>query len=351
MALALEIPSGAWADAFSRRWLLVAAGVGRGVAFTSWLLWPSYPAFALGFALWGVSSAMRSGTVEALLYDELAAVGAAGRYPEILGRGETAALLALLAATGLATPAMIVGGYPLAGAASVLVSLAFSACSLSMPERPRARPARSGAGGPGHYLRTLRSGLAEVRGEPLVGRAVAIAAAVPALAALDEYLPVLARAMGTPAVSVPVVLLVPAVAMALGSAVAGRWAGVGPGRMAATFAVAALLLAGGASASHPSGMLAVAGYFGVMQFGMVITDARLQAVISGPARATILSVAGFGAEVGSLVLYAGFAAGSRWLPVPVLVGLAAVPVVALALVTRRWLPPRRPARQRAGDRR
>jgi MFS family permease len=68
----LEIPSGAWADAFSRRRLLALAGLLRAAGFALWLVWPSYEAFAAGFVLWGVSGAMQSGTIEALLYDELA---------------------------------------------------------------------------------------------------------------------------------------------------------------------------------------------------------------------------------------------------------------------------------------
>jgi MFS family permease len=257
----LEVPSGAWADAFSRRRLLAAAGLLRAVGFALWVAWPSYPAFAAGFLLWGASSAMQSGTAHALLYDELAAVGRTDRYVAIAGRGSTVALISVMAATALATPAYAAGGYPLLGAASVAVCLAYAVLALSFPETSR-RAATDEAGGIRRYAATLRAGLHEVRAVRLVRRAVLLAAVVPGLTALDEY--------------------------------------------------------------------------------RRLTEARMQAVISGPARATVLSVAGFGAEVAAVAIYLGFGVGATvgtgGLSVAVLVTLAGVPLLLVSLLARRWLP-------------
>jgi predicted MFS family arabinose efflux permease len=337
----LEIPSGAWADAFSRRGLLALGGLLRATGFALWVLFPSYPAFVAGFLLWGISSAMESGTLQALVYDELAALNAADRYTGILGRSETLSLVAMLGATALAAPAYAVGGYGLVGAASVAVCLASAVLAWSLPERPR--PRAQGSDGLSHYLHTLRAGLSEVRAGPRVLRAVALAAAVPALAALDEYLPLLARAMGAATVAVPLLLLLPTAAMAIGSGLAGRLAGASPRAVAVALTVGAVLLAAGAVTPHPTGMLAVAGFFAVMQYGMVLTDARLQETITGPARATVTSVAGFGSEVISVAIYLGFAAGSLGWDVPLSMALCAGPVLGLALLIRRWLPPHRAA--------
>jgi len=67
----LEVPSGALADATSRRALLVVAQLLTAAAFAVWVLAPSFAAFALGFALWGVAGALQSGALEALAYEEL----------------------------------------------------------------------------------------------------------------------------------------------------------------------------------------------------------------------------------------------------------------------------------------
>jgi MFS family permease len=352
-AFLLEIPSGAWADAYSRRRMLALAGVLRALAFTAWIAWPSYEAFAAGFVLWGASGAMQSGTTEALLYDELAALDSRSRYAGILGRGETAALLSVVAAMAAAAPAYALGGYLLVGLGSVAVSLASAAVALSFPETPRGRdPAGDGAeagepaggsdrGGLRRYLGTLRAGLAEVRGNRVVTRAAVLAAALPGLVAVEEYLPLLARDLGTPTVGVPLLLIVPTVAAAAVNAFAGRWAAAPAARVAAATAGAALLLAGGALVPHPAGMVPVAAAFGLLQVGLVLTDSRLQDSIQGPARATVTSVAAVGAEVLSLSVILVFAVGSLWAGVPVLIALCAAPLLALAGLIRRWLPPHR----------
>jgi hypothetical protein len=333
-AFVLEIPSGAWADAYSRRWLLAGGAVVRAVGFAAWTLWPTYWGFALGFVLWGIRSATSSGTREALLYDELAAAGGVHLYVRVRGRAGTVALAAMLVATALAAPAYAVGGFGLVGAASVAVCLGSAAVALSLPETPRVR------GLDGHrYLAHLRAGLREARRDRRVRRALLLAAAVPGLSAVDEYLPVLARALGASTVAVPLLLLLPAAAMAGASWFADRWAGAAPARVGATLALAGGLLAAGAWAGHPAGMLAVAAAFGILQFGSIVTEARLQRAISGPSRATVLSVSGFGAEVFAVAVYAGVgAAASASLDVTTLVALLGGPIAVAGLVAAFWLP-------------
>jgi hypothetical protein len=50
-------------------------------------------------------------------------------------------------------------------------------------------------------------------------------------------------------------------------------------------------------------------------------------------------VAGFGAELGAMVVFGGYATGSLALPPGVLLALLAVPISLIAVVVRRWLPP------------
>ena len=67
----LEVPSGAWADAVSRRTLLVLGPLLGAAGFALWVTVPSYGAFAAGFVLWGARGALGSGALEALVYEEL----------------------------------------------------------------------------------------------------------------------------------------------------------------------------------------------------------------------------------------------------------------------------------------
>jgi len=333
VALILEIPSGAWADVYSRRHLLALAGLLRAAGFLLWTVVPHYWAFAAGFVLWGIRSALSSGTRDALLYDELAAVGAVDRYTTVSGRASAVALGSMFAAIGLAAPVYALGGYPLIGALSVAACLGSSAVALSFPDRPRV--STSDSRGFSAYLGMLRSGLVEARGHPDVRRLVVLAAAAPGWTALDEYLPLFARETGVPTYAVPLLLLLPAAAMAGTGAVAGRFADLAPRRLAALIATAAVLLAGAVWWHQPAGFLLIAASFGALQLSIVLSSAWLQHAITGSARATVLSVAGAGAELGAVTLFGAYTLGSLWLGTSALLAASAVPLLALAWLAGR----------------
>ena len=62
-----------------------------------------------------------SGTFESLVYDELVLRDAADRYPSLIGWANSTAMLANLAATVLAAPLLVAGGYQLVGWVSVAI--------------------------------------------------------------------------------------------------------------------------------------------------------------------------------------------------------------------------------------
>src|SRR5918993_1918952 len=57
-AVVSEVPAGVLADRWSRRGVVVLAGVLQAVAFVVWTAGPSYGAFFVGFVIWGVSGAL-----------------------------------------------------------------------------------------------------------------------------------------------------------------------------------------------------------------------------------------------------------------------------------------------------
>ncbi|MEU7763586.1 MFS transporter [Nocardia sp. NPDC049190] len=133
----LEVPSGAWADTVSRRALLALSGVLLTGGFTLWTVVPSFPGFAAGFVLWGISGALASGTFEALLYDELVARGESAAYPRILGYTRAGAEGAVVVAIVVATPLYLWGGYPFVGWSSVAMAALHSGLALSLPTAPK----------------------------------------------------------------------------------------------------------------------------------------------------------------------------------------------------------------------
>lgn len=346
-AFLLEVPSGAWADVFSRRKLLVLGALIGGLGFASWIVVPSYAGFALGFVLWGISSALISGTFEAFVYDELAERGAADRYAGLIGRGKAAALVMNLAATALAAPLYELGGYPLLGAVSVCSCLAQAAVALSLPEAAPVATAdeteevEPGAGGGplGRYAAMLRSGLTEVATSRIVRKAVALVALLGGFLAFDEYFPLLAREIGASTTLVPLLIAGTVAAQAIGGALAGPAYRMRGSLLAIGLAVSAGLLAWGALSGTAQGFVPIAVGYGVMQLVIIVAEARLQDAITGPARATVTSVSGLFAEVFAVLVYAGFALGSLWLALPALVAGLTVPLFLTALITSSALPP------------
>ncbi|MEV0941327.1 MFS transporter [Micromonospora wenchangensis] len=328
-AIVLEVPSGAWADAVSRRLLLCLAPLLTGACFALWVLAGSWWAFALGFVLWGAGGALGSGALEALVYTELDRLGAAGRYARTMGRGRTAGVLGVLASRGLAGPVLAAGGYRAVGAASVLSAVLAAAVAIRFPEHRPAAPADEPAG-PGWWA-GLRAGLAEARADRRVRAAVLLVPAVTAVwGTLDEYAPLLARDTGVAASTVPLLLLPVWLGMTVGGLLAPAAERLTTRGYAALPALAAVALAVGAAVRHPAGFLLLGVAFGALQLATVLADARLQDRITGPGRATVTSVAGMGTDLAMIVAYAGYALVAATGGHPAAFVAAAVPYLLLA---------------------
>ncbi|WP_405134049.1 MFS transporter [Nocardia sp. NBC_01388] len=304
----LEIPSGAWADTVSRRALLIGSAALLVAAFSCWTLFPSYAGFALGFVLWGASGSLRSGTFEALLYDDLAARSATASYPRITGyvraAAESGALVGILAAA----PLYAWGGYPLIGWSSVAIAAVHTCTAAALPAAPKtvsareiedladaclsddgalppaaSSPLRSGGGpslasdggeplrsaaGPPlssgraeapqtggdpadsragvRYLRMLRLGLRESLRVRMIRRGLLLAAMLNGITAFDEYFALLAGNAGVAPSITPLLVGLTVAGGLAGTALAGRTESMRPRTMAAALFLGGVLFIGGA---------------------------------------------------------------------------------------------------------
>ncbi|GGJ70576.1 MFS transporter [Streptomyces brasiliensis] len=323
----LEVPSGAWADAVSRRLLLWLGPLLSAACFALWVLVPSYGAFAVGFVLWGAGGALVSGALEALAYDELGWLGAADRYAGVMGRVRAAGLVAVVAAMALAGPVFALGGYRAVGAGSVVACLLAAATATWLPEH-RAPSARSDGWGA-----TLRAGLAEARADRSVRGALLLVPAVGAVwGALDEYTPFLVRDTGVPDETVPYLLLTIWAGATTGGLLAGAGARLGRAGFAVLLTGAALALLTGAALRTPAGLALVALAFGGFQLATVLADARLQARIDDGCRATLTSVAGLGTDVATVAVYGAYAAVTSTTGHSTAFAWAALPYLVTALL-------------------
>ena len=325
----LEVPSGAWADAVSRRLLLGLAPLVTAAGFALWVLAPSYPAFAVGFLLWGAGGALASGALEALVYTELGHLGATARYARTMGRARTAGTAGVLLSTALAAPVLAFGGYPAVGAASVLACLLAAVVATRLPEhrspeppatvtRSDSAPAdRHGAdlaapdetGGDEDlgWWGSLRAGLAEARADRAVRSAVLLLAVVTAVwGALEEYTPLLAADTGVTRETVPLLLLLLSVGQTAGGLLAPLGERLTDRGYALLLAASGLALGAGALVAHPAGFVLVAASFCGFQLATVLADARLQDRITGTGRATVTSLAGTATDVGTIAVYGAY---------------------------------------------
>ncbi|WP_019607213.1 MFS transporter [Nocardiopsis sp. CNS-639] len=351
-----SVPAGAWADVVPRRYLLAAAPLLAACAFVLWLLWPGYWTFALGFVLWGAGGALSSGSLEALVYTELARRDAADRYARVMGVTRALDVAAVGAATLLAIPVMAHGGYAAVGAASVAACVLCALAALALPEHraaeggPTSADGAAGAGeaeeGPSGYLDALRGGLAEARSSRRVRGAIVLVVAVTAFwEALDEYVPLLVAESGVPAATVPVAVLVVWAFVLLGGLLAGPASRLPVRALAVLVGLAAPAIAAGALLDGPVGWVLIGVGFGLCQTAGVVADARLQDRITGSSRATVTSLAGLGTDAlttASYLLYAGvFAVTGHALAF----ALFALPYLVAALFLGRGTRGARPVRR------
>ncbi|MEE4021760.1 MFS transporter [Gordonia sp. PKS22-38] len=342
-----EIPTGILADRVPRRPLLLIGPLVTAAGFALWTWWPSYAAFAAGFVLWSAGSALRSGTMEALVYDTLAAHGLALRYAQVAGRMRAMSALGVLLGTMLAVPLAAWGGYHAAGAASVVACVICAGASWMLPEDAPPGRADGADADPRDSDDTDNDGITDSRTsrtrmirrlcrDGVLRRLFVLVIALTWVEALDEYLPLLAAAMwGGASTAEAVALLMVVVAVGdIGGGFAAERTGArrpSPRRLAPWLLAGAVALAAGAASGHPAGIVLVAFAFGVFGWSSVMAEAMMQDRVPSRVRATVTSVVGVGEEVVAVMAFGSWALGSQWLPPTMLFALAAIPYVALGV--------------------
>ncbi len=354
VGIVAEVPTGALADRFSRRGALAAGGVLQASGYALWLALPGFAGYAAGFVLWGLGGALTSGSLEALLYDGLKAVGQTRHYSRLLGRITAAGLIAQVPAALAATVLFQLGGYALVGWISVGCCVTAAALALLLRD---VRPGGTHPGGSGPdrpldeedsgdedsgdedsgdedsglgYVATLKAGVVEAISTPALRALVLVVALLTGLDALEEYFTLVALGWGVPVEAIPLAAL----AIPLAGA-AGTWWVAHRSPTKNAFAAGTLALALGAGGvllavsewfGRPAGLAGVAVFYGIYRVVLVAVNSRLQDAITGTARATVNSVAGLLSELSAIAIYGLWA----------LDGLA--PITALILLLAMVMP-------------
>lgn len=300
--VALEIPTGALADRISRRWLLFAAQVFRGAGFLVWALFPGFWGYLTGFVLWGIKSALVSGTFEALLFDELKEQGRPQDYARAIGHAQTGRFAGFMSAALIAAMIAGIGNYALTLISSAS-SLVGAASALLLPKAPRAARAQRA-----DYLGTIRRGVVEAVRRPGVLQILLFIALMQSLlAACEDYWQIFGRDLGLTRPQIALFVAALGGSQAAAAALAHRAPLGRPAALPGLVAVGGLMLAAAATIFHPLASVALAVAFtGLCRVADVNADARFQHALSGEARATVASVKGFASQSAITLLILNF---------------------------------------------
>jgi len=298
-----EIPAGSIADKFPRRLVLIAGIILRAVGYGFWLFMPNYLGFAIGFALWGIKGALTSGTLEALVYDELTRAKDLPAYAKVTGRmkaiGAVGDVLASLAAALFASR-----GYTSVLWLSIAAVIASGFAIYSLPKSPVSMEASEDG-----YWAIMLEGVRTVLRKPLVFFLVAFMSIVAGMGAADEYINLFLRERHFSNTSIVIWSAIIFTLGALGSTLAHKLENKKLPIKSSLFVWAGLLCAASLAPRFLAPVLL--GLFVAFFFAVdILFNAYLQHHISDKTRATTTSVGGFFAEIFAVIgfLIVGFGA-------------------------------------------
>lgn len=299
--LIFEIPCGVLADRMSRRWLLAISQLLRAGGFLVWLAVPNFWGFLAGMTLWGMKSATMSGAFEAVVYDELKALGCETEYARIFGRAKAARGAGLVAASLTAAAAAPLG-YDALIMASALAGVAAAMSALWLPAAPRAATVADW-----NYLAHLRRGAGDALSLPGVPALIAFIAGVQAVAyATADYWQLFGRDVGLEKSAIALFIAALATAEAFGSILAHRIRGLDVRWSYGLTCVGGLSIVAAAAIHEVWSVALPLAYMGLYSLVDVSADARFHHAIRMETRATVASVKGFVTQCANGVLILSF---------------------------------------------
>lgn len=305
ISMIFEIPSGALADRWSRKKMLVIAPLIKSLCFITWFFADgNFYLYALGYLFWSIGSTFVSGTTESLLYDELVAFKKKSAYERILGKKKFWFHVSLALST-------ISGGFiayynlDMTLLFSVVPLLLSAFFALLITETPKVETCKST-----HYLEYIRLAYREVKSNKILRVLFIYSLGVSIFWNLEEFDQLYYQLSGLPILYFGLVGFLWSVFNSIGAYYAHRlkqafWVFYG-----LPFITIPLLFFVGLSPSLPMIGVLLLSYFLTSPLRILI-DSRIQHSIKSVSRATVTSVNSFCLNFFGVVLTLLFGVISR----------------------------------------
>jgi MFS family permease len=330
-----EIPSGAWADTYSRKRLIVAGGFIKGSAFLTWYCWPDFWGYALGFMIWGVGSSIRSGAWEALLYDQLKRWHVEARFTRHYGRIKALATLGAMSGEILGG-FLIIYGFDtvllISAAVPVLATIPFIILVQDIPNNVDKKVS---------YSSTLMAGVRETfSNRSILYILLTFSFLIVTSGVIDEYVSPIFFEKGF-SLSMVAFLAAPIfLAQALGEALASRFHFLSLDQLLTCMAASTLFLIAATFVTGYWLPTTIAVFFFTFGLAGTIFSGQLQQEIEGASRATITSTVSLGDGIGAIVWFMIFGIVAESSTMAIAAGvfglLTIILCLAFLLLGRNW---------------
>ncbi|NCS32362.1 MFS transporter [bacterium] len=305
-SLLFEVPSGVWADMYSRKNILFLGQLIRVVGYAIWLLYPTFWGFAAGFVLWGIKSALTSGTFQALIYDELIRLKQEQQFTKVYGRAKTLSFIAIVCAS-LGASFAIHYGYQVVLLLSCFSVVVSGFAVLQLPQVPIIQSTHEK-----EYFSLLKEGVKNITNNKVILKIVMFLAFVLSLGgALDEYWPIFAHEVHLPDTGLGILLAIISGVQACASYVAYKFSQRSNMFFYALFTLNGIFLFCAAYIFEMWVLIFLVIFGFLFTIVQIVFEGKLQDIIESATRATVSSINGFLTEVGVIIVYVLFGAVSQ----------------------------------------
>lgn len=284
-----EVPSGAIADKFSRKKVLLIGNLINAVALAALLITKSFVMLMISNIAWGIVLAINSGTLEAFIYDELKAEDREGTYPKVISRN-FASISAGLGCSFILSAIFVKYGYDLLilmSLVSLTVAFLILLCIKEAARQKLIAPTQA-------YFAILQKGVKCTLQHPIILRLTLFSALFAAVITVtQEFFSVFATQAGWGKHSIAMLIAAQVFCEMIMGLISSKFNFLTNRQIAALGAVGSVVFIAASWFINALSPIFVWGIFIVNVLRIVVLLPRKQQFIPSELRATILSAEGF----------------------------------------------------------